>query len=427
MSSISILAGTSQARISAGPRPQGLTSTLVLALGTFAIGTDAFIVAGFLPSMADTLHVSTAAAGQSVTVFAAAYAVLAPVLATTTARVPRRTLLVAALILLGLANLGSALAPNLTTLIATRVLAAAGAAVYTPGASAVSAALVRPELRARALAIVVGGLSAATALSVPLGVLAGRWLGWRPTLGAVAGLCLLAGVGVSCVMPATPGEPRVPLRTRIALVRRPAVLAVLALTVLGMAAGYTLYAYSVPILGGVGIRQSSAFVMLFLYGVGATLGSAVSGYATDRWGSVRVLIVGYLGLANVLAVLGCIAAAGGLAPEAAVGALVMVWGACTWTQTPAQQHRLIAAAPREAPLVVSLNASAIYLGIGAGTALGGLALAGGPAAVYGTGTAVALAAALFLTLTALSRTRNGGRPEPLMDPAANAKSAAASS
>ena len=88
---------------------RGLTSTFVLALGTFAVGTDAFVVAGFLPDMAHELHVSSAAAGQSVTVFAAAYAVLSPVLATLTARLPRRALLVAALLVLGLANLSSAL------------------------------------------------------------------------------------------------------------------------------------------------------------------------------------------------------------------------------------------------------------------------------------------------------------------------------
>ncbi|NEW37064.1 MFS transporter, partial [Nocardia cyriacigeorgica] len=106
--------------------------------------------------------------------------------ATLTARIPRRALLVAALIVLGVANLGSALAPGFGFLLATRVLAAIGAAVYTPNAGAVSAALVRPDMRARALAIVVGGLTVATALGVPLGNVAVHWLNWRAALGIVA-------------------------------------------------------------------------------------------------------------------------------------------------------------------------------------------------------------------------------------------------
>ena len=98
----------------------------MLATGTFAVGTDAFVVTGFLPEMARTLDVSPQAAGQSVTVFAVAYAVLSPVLATLTARVPRRALLVCALVVLGLANAGSALAPSYGVLVATTVLAASG-------------------------------------------------------------------------------------------------------------------------------------------------------------------------------------------------------------------------------------------------------------------------------------------------------------
>lgn len=59
------------------PPARGLSSTIILSLGTFAVGTDTFVVAGFLPQMAKTLQVSPQAAGQSVTVFAVAYAVLA--------------------------------------------------------------------------------------------------------------------------------------------------------------------------------------------------------------------------------------------------------------------------------------------------------------------------------------------------------------
>ncbi|MEV0704389.1 MFS transporter [Saccharopolyspora sp. NPDC050389] len=380
-------------------RNRGLTAPLVLALGTFAVGTDAFIVAGFLPAMADSLEVTTAAAGQSVTAFAVAYAVLAPILATATARIPRRALLVAALVLLGIANIGSALAPNLAVLIVSRVLAAAGAAAYTPSAGAVSAALVPAEFRGRALAVVVGGLTVATALGVPLGDLAGEWFGWRAALGLVAALCLLVGVGVYLIMPALPGGARVPLHDRLALLRRRSVLAVLPLTVLGMGASYTVYAYSVPALNAVGVPANSTMLMLFLYGLGAVLGNLLSGYATDRWGPIRVLTCGYLSMTLALALLAWFAWTGST-PQVAVAVLVLIWGASTWTQTPPQQTRLIDAAPQEAAIVVSLNASAIYLGIGAGTLLGGALMALGPALIFTAAAAVGAIAALYLRVTA---------------------------
>ena len=54
---------------------------LMLALGMFAMGTDNFVVAGILPSVAESLHTSVSLAGQMVTLYALSYAVAAPVMA----------------------------------------------------------------------------------------------------------------------------------------------------------------------------------------------------------------------------------------------------------------------------------------------------------------------------------------------------------
>jgi predicted MFS family arabinose efflux permease len=79
------------------PRASGsdLTSLrrplIVLAIGTFAIGTDAFVIGGVLPAVARSLGVSTSSAGLLVTAFAVAYAISGPVLAVGTPRLPRIT------------------------------------------------------------------------------------------------------------------------------------------------------------------------------------------------------------------------------------------------------------------------------------------------------------------------------------------------
>lgn len=382
----------------AAPPPRGLSSTIVLALGTFAVGTDAFVVTGFLPEMAKALDVSPQAAGQSVTVFAVAYAAGSPVLATLTARVPRRVLLVCALVFLGLANVGSALAPSFGVLVATRVLAAAGAASYTPNAGAAAAGLVRPAQRARALAIVLGGLTAATAVGVPLGNLAERAFDWRSVLAMVAVLCLICAGAIFLAMPPLPGTPRIPLRKRLAVLRNPGVIAVLPLTVLGLTAGCVMWAYSVPVLTAVGIAPARILWMLFLFGLGAAAGNMVAGAATDRWGSVPVLTAGYVSLAAAMALIAWQAAAG-VRSTALTGALVTAWGAGIYSQTSPQQHRLMAVAPAEPALVIGLNSSAIYAGIGIGTVLGGSILPAGVRAAALTATGIAAAAGLYLMLT----------------------------
>ncbi|GAA3155200.1 hypothetical protein GCM10020001_093690 [Nonomuraea salmonea] len=146
----------------------------------------------------------------------------------------------------------------------------------------------------------------------------------------------------------------------------------------------------------VGVESTAS--MLFLYGLGAVLGNLAAGYATDRWGAGRVLMTGYVVMAASLAGLGWLAGSQDV-PVVLVGLLATGWGAGTWCQTPPQQHRLIGVAPGEASLVVSLNASAIYVGIGAGTLAGGLTLAYGVAVTYAAGAALAVLALLLVAAT----------------------------
>ncbi|SNS10146.1 MFS transporter [Actinomadura mexicana] len=378
--------------------PHGLRRTLVLALGTFAVGTDAYVVAGLLPAMAGSLHVSQSTAGQSATVFAVTYAVLAPILATVLARIPRRALLVGALAVLALANLGTSLAPNFAFLMGTRVLAASGAAAFTPNAGAVASSLVAPAQRARALAVVIGGLTLATALGVPLGNLADKALNWRAALGLVAVLCAVCAVGVLAAMPALPGSPAIPLRRRLAALGHPGVLAVLPLTVLGMTAGYGLYAFTIPILHSLGASGPAEVWLLFLYGAGAVAGNLAAGSRVDRHGPLPVQTVGFTVLAVTLAAFTCATATG--THWLPLTALLMVaWGAATWFQTPAQQVRLIRAAPEETAVVVGLNSSALYAGIGIGTMLGGALLPVSVPAALGASAAVAALCLPYLAIT----------------------------
>lgn len=376
----------------------GFIPILTLALGTFAVGTDAFIMAGFLPSVAASLQVPVGVAGQSVTVFAITYAVFAPILATLAARVPRRKLLVAALVVLAGANLGVAVAPDFTVLMTFRALAALGAAAYTPTAGGVAACLVSPAVRGRALALVLAGLTLATVLSVPVGHFVSDRTSWRVAVGVVGALAFLSSIAVSRILPVLGGGTFVPLRDRLALLRVPGVPGLLLLTVLGMAASYTVYAYSVPALQGVGVAPAAVGGFLFLYGLGAILGSVVCGYVTDRWGAARMLSGSLCAMTLALGLLGWLSlhtpSSTGL-----IGLLVALWGASTWSQTPPQQHRLIAAAPEGVSLVLSLNASAIYLGIGSGTALGGFALTAGVPLLYSVATGIAALAGLSLVGT----------------------------
>lgn len=357
----------------------------VLALGTFAIGTGSFVFAGLLEGVAEELSISVANAGHLITVFAVTYAVAAPILATATGSTPRRRLLVAAITLFTLANFASAVAPTFSLLLALRVLAALGAAMFTPNAAAVASSLARPEHRGRALSVVTGGLTFAFVIGIPLGTLIGAVHGWRSTFVMVGIMAMLAALGVRFLLPHMESPPVVSLRERVDALRQVPVAVALLLTALGMMGGFVVFTYVSPLLGNItGFGGRGVSALLLLFGMAAIFGNSLGGYGADnipyRRMAAGILAVQTLSLASfsLLAMFAETAFA-----LAGVFVFLVAWGAAGFALNPLQQYRVTQLAPRTQNVALSLNSSAIYLGQGVGAALGALSLGYGSLATLG--------------------------------------------
>ncbi|MET9677508.1 MFS transporter [Streptomyces sp. NPDC006482] len=387
----------------AGPRAVAL-----LALGSFAVGTDAYAMAGLLPGIGADLDVSVSLAGQSVTAFTLCYALAAPLFSALLARRGTRTLIVTALVVFVVANAGSALAGSYAGLLGTRALAGAGAGLFTPAAATAAAALVPPERRGRALGLVLGGMSAGTVLGVPLGLLVAAGSGWRAALWLVTGIGVVALLGVVTALPAVRGTAAPSLRARIGALGRPRVAVVVAVTFTQTVASLGLYTYLEPVLHRVADIGSSV-PYLWVWGLGGVCGSLLAGTLVDRTGRPALLAVVLLGaLGGALALLPWSGAVPGL-----VLLPLLLWGVVGWAFVVPQQHRLLAQEAGGGAAAVGLNSSATYLGGAVGSALGGLALAQGldarwlplPAA------GVALAGVLLHLTVARGVTRRDARIE----------------
>lgn len=212
----------------AEPLSGSLNHLTWLTLGAFAIGTEGFMIAGLLPTLARDLNVGVIAAGHLVTAFSLAYAIGAPVMTVLTAGLERRRLLAVAMGGFTLANLLAALAPGYFGLLAARLLLALSAASFMPAASGYAATLGGPERRGRALSMVTNGLTLAIIAGVPLGVLVGEGFGWRATFLGVAGLAALSLLGILARLPRQPPRATATLGERLALAKRGDMLAVLA-------------------------------------------------------------------------------------------------------------------------------------------------------------------------------------------------------
>jgi len=345
-----------------------------LALGAFAIGTESFMVAGLLPALAADLQVSATRAGQLVLLFALSYAIGSPLMAALCARFGRRPLMIASLAAFSGLTLAASMAQGFAQLALARVALGLVAGVFLPTASAVAAAMVSPALRGRALAIVTGGGTVAVALGVPLGAWIAGWGGWRTAYLLIAAVAALATWGLAVGLPrglaTAPAAARTP---SFSVAREPGVLPALLTTMLWATGGFSFYTYIALFLSGtLGFGAEGVSAVFGAIGVAAAIGTAAGGWATDRFGADRMAQGFALMLVAILAGLSFSAQMlpRGLALPLIVG-LSTLWGFAGWGFGPAQAVRLIRLAPERAPMTLSLNASAVYLGIAAGSALGG--------------------------------------------------------
>jgi predicted MFS family arabinose efflux permease len=380
-----------------------------LTLGAFAVGTEGFVIAGLLPSLAADLHVSIWTAGQLVTAFSLTYAVASPVLAVTTASWPRERVLRVSMGAFALANIGAALAPDFGWLVAARIALAGCAGMFMATAGGYAAASVPPAQRGRAMALVYLGLTVATVVGVPLGTMVGHLLGWRSTFVGVAMLSAIAFAGLC--RPRTPQmhPPAASLRERIAIARRPDILLGLLTTTAFMAGVFSIYTYLSPLLHQVsGYGDSEVAWVLMLFGIGSAAGNLWGGHAADALGPERVT---RRALAGIFVIFGLVSVLATWAPSswapAALLAAIAGWGVVGWSFPPSQQLNLVQRAPQLAPVVLSLNGSAIYLGISLGAVMGSICVALGHLEAVGfVGAACALVALGLAALgTAAARRR----------------------
>ena len=389
--------------MSAATKPRPMSVLYWMALGTFAIGTEGFMIAPLLTNLAEDLSVSLVAAGQLVTVFTLSYAFSSPILTAMTGGIGRRDLLVISMAGFAAANVVAAIATNYWMLMAARILLAVAAGLYVPNANALAGAVVAPEKRGTALSIITGGTSIAVALGVPISALIGHGFGWRLTFVVVGTLSVLATTGLLFGLDRNVGAGLqvASLRERVAVVDRKPVLLTLLVTLLWATGAYTVYTYLAVFLASeTGIDGAHVGLVLFMWGVSAAIGVTTGGRLNDRLGSKTVIVsaLALLGASFVTMSLSAYLLAPAVARVPVLLAIV-VWGLAAWSYFPAQQARLIeVAGVKLASVVLSLNASFMFAGFALGAALGSVTIEHSSPAALGFVGASSIVAGLILVL-----------------------------
>jgi DHA1 family inner membrane transport protein len=226
----------------------------ILTLSAFAIGTAEFVIAGILTQVAESLGVSEGQAGHLITAYAMAIVVGGPVLTLWLARFDKRRVLIGLMALFIAGNLLGAFTHDYTALLISRVIAGLTQGPFYGIGAVVAMRLVSEKMAGRAVGQMFAGLTLANVLGVPAGAWIGNHSDWQMTFLVIAALGALAAVAIALSLPhgSSGGTPQtVSVRKQISALRKPQLLAGLAITVLAWVGFMTFYGYIANALGGV--------------------------------------------------------------------------------------------------------------------------------------------------------------------------------
>ncbi|MFI6936184.1 MFS transporter [Streptomyces sp. NPDC050287] len=341
----------------------------VLAAGTFLMGTTEFVVAGLLPELAGDLGVSVSHAGLLITAFAIGMIIGSPTMALATLRLPQRRTLVLALSVFCLGHVIAALSTSFTVVLAARVVTALATGAFWSVGFVVATTAAGPDRATRATGTMIGGLTLANVVGVPVGSFAGQFTGWRGPFWALAALSGLAAVFIGRFIPASEQRAEVSMRAEFRALRQVRLWLALAPAVFIMGGVLAAYSYVTPLLTDrAGIPEGAVPLVLIAFGIGA-LGGTTTGGRLGEYRPMATTLTAAAATALVLFLLIPLSTN----PVTAT-ALVFLMGLTGFAVNPVVTALAMRFAGDAPTLTSALTTSAFNTGVAAGTAIAGTAL-----------------------------------------------------
>ena len=373
----------------------------------FVIGIGAFGIIGLVEPLGADMRLTPAQTGQLLTVYAVSYAFLSPLLIASTGKVGRRRIMALGFVIFALSALISALSPSMTGLNIARVMAAAGAGIFTPLSAAVAAGLTPENNRAKVLAAVFFGLTMSQVVGVPASSWIAYTFGWRWAFWLVFALAVPCIWLIWTRVPAGLRFQPVTLGDLRDVIGEGRLMLAIGFTGSFIGAQYVLFTYIAPLLSStMGFGGDGIALTLMMAGFGAVAGNILGGYLSDRFGW-RITLTGLCVFQMLMMPMFSLLP---VSVPVLIG-MLFLWAMGGWSFMAAQQVRLFALAGHRAPVVLALNAAAIYVGAAIGAALGGVMITSfgllSLGLTAGIGAALALA---HLTLSARLSPLSEARP-----------------
>lgn len=377
------------------PPRSGWLAVYALGFTMFSVITAELMPISLLTPMAADLSVTNGSAGKAVTITAVVAGLSGPLLLMMAGRCNRRWIVWVLSAIFVAGCLLSAIAMNLNTLLISRALVGLVIGGLWSLVPALSLRLVQPHQVPRAMAVIFGGVSAASVCAAPIGAFLGDLWGWRAAFQIAAGLGAVSGLLLLLTLPSLPANATLKLSSFAQALKRPGVAMGATVGLLVLAGQFSGYTFIRPFLEQAPQFDAGAITWTLLaFGIGGFFGNVAGGTVAARSPSVAV---GGFALASAAVVL-VLAMWGAFPAVALVG--TALWGFTMGAFPVAITTWNLRSAPDLAESVGATMASIFQLSIALGSIIGGLLIdRTGPAGVLAySGVAVLAGALVMLTL-----------------------------
>ncbi|MDR2833595.1 MAG: MFS transporter [Streptococcaceae bacterium] len=346
------------------------TIIFLLAIITFLNASSNNIFMGIMDQAAHSLDVSIPLMGQLTTIFALSGAFGTPIVIALIGNWTQKKSLIGAMILVLIGVLLTANAFNFMLLAISRVFIGIGAGVFGISAFAFAARNAPTGKGVKAIATVIMGSSISIIVGVPISRMLISILDWRVLFWFISILSFACLLLLIKILPSQEKDRPIPIKEQLKFLTNPQLLVAFSMTLLMFINVSVMNTYASPFLANVvGMDNQMISMTLFLIGIGSFIGNYLTGAIAGKVAVKKVqplilftqavaLILLHIFSANMIMVV----------------VLQMIWICSVWMFIPQQNYQLSLYKPEASSIMMSLNGSALQLGVAMGGVVGGVAI-----------------------------------------------------
>jgi predicted MFS family arabinose efflux permease len=351
---------------------------------SFLVGLEALVVSPLIPVIAKSEGFSTDSGGLLITAYALLYGLTAPIFGSLSDRWGRKNMMVAGMLIFSLATLSISFGGGLTILLICRAIAGIGGAMVMPSIFALIGDVFSKQ-PGRALAVVIGAMSASTLLGIPAGAFLTVRSSWHVTFLILGTLSVIAA---TCLQLIVPRSPKISISQRSfhylspfqKVFSQPSALIALLCTFLWWAGFQGLFANMGAFYSNKFSLHINTIGYIFsLSGLSSLLGNIAGGRLSDRIGTKPVIFAACVICGTGILAVPILSFSLGL-----VTCMHVVWAFATGLGQSSLTTFISAMNPEARGTILAMNSSATYLGMTASTAAAVGLLAYGGYALVGT-------------------------------------------